>query len=75
MFFVVMDWFEDGVDSYRGMKVIPILDDDADIALFLRMTLHTIWTLGKSTRNRTMYMYSIVTTVSSMKKITLYVLT
>ena len=35
MCFVVMDWFEDGVDCYRGMKVIPILDDDADIALFL----------------------------------------
>jgi hypothetical protein len=35
MFFVMMDWFEDGVDSYRGMKVIPILDSDAKIALFL----------------------------------------
>ena len=35
MFFVMMDWFEDGVDSYRGMKVIPILDSDADIAFFL----------------------------------------
>ncbi len=35
MFFVMMDWFEDGVDSYRGMKVIPILDSDSKIALFL----------------------------------------
>lgn len=35
MFFVMMDWFEDGVDSYRGMKVIPLADRDSDIALFL----------------------------------------
>lgn len=34
MFFVVMDWFEDGVDTYRGMKVIPIADEDVDFALF-----------------------------------------
>lgn len=35
MFFVMMDWFEECVDSYPGMKVIPLFDVDADIAIFL----------------------------------------
>lgn len=35
MFFVMMDWFEDDDNCYRGMKVIPLPDDFADTALFL----------------------------------------
>ena len=35
MFFVMMDWFEDDDNCYRGMKVIPLPDDSADTALFL----------------------------------------